>query len=381
MPWHAYSAREYVNMVLCYGMANGNASEALRLYGMQHPSAVQPRDPRVFTRCVQRLLDNQPIVPISEGGGRPIRTATEQAILDVVRENPRLGVRTAAKILRRRHGHRARHVVSYKTVHKVLKRDRQRPYKIHRVHALVPGDRQRRMAYCSWLLGQSRSFVNNIIFTDECTFTNNGMWNRRNAHYWCSQNPNQTQETGFQTRWKHNVWAGIVRDQILGPVFLPPRMDGSAYLNLINGYLADTLDNIPLAQLRETWYQHDGAPPHIARPVRERLTELFGDHWIGRYGPHAWPPRSPDLTPLDFFLWGHVKDRVFDRPCQTADEMRDKIEVVFEQLKQQSLRYGILELVHQKNLERARLCLHVEGRQFEPQLVSVERSFSDIDGE
>jgi hypothetical protein len=28
----------------------------------------------------------------------------------------------------------------------------------------------------------------------------------------------------------------------------------------------------------------------------------------------AWPPCSPDLTPLDFFLWAFVKDRVFVPP-------------------------------------------------------------------
>lgn len=373
MPFHDYSAREYVNMVYCYGMAHGNAAEALRIYGRQYPEAFQPSDSRIFTRAVQRLLDNQPIVPISQGGGRQITPAAETAILSVMRENPRLGVRTAAKVLRRRHGHRARYMVSHSTVHKVLKRDRQRPYKIHRVHALMPGDTTRRMQYCRWLLRQDRGFVNKVIFTDECTFTNNGMWNRRNSHYWCSVNPHQTQETGFQVRWKHNVWAGIMGNQILGPVFLPPSMNGPAYLNLINDYLTDTLDDMPLIQRRDVWYQHDGAPPHIVRPVRDQLTQLFGDNWIGRYGPHDWPARSPDLTPLDFFLWGYVKDRVFDRTCQTAAEMRQKIIDVFDELKQRSEREGILELVHQETLTRARVCLRVGGRQFEPQLVSVER--------
>jgi hypothetical protein len=33
--------------------------------------------------------------------------------------------------------------------------------------------------------------------------------------------------------------------------------------------------------------------------------------WIGRGGPIAWPPRSPDLTPLDIFLWGYVKNTVY----------------------------------------------------------------------
>jgi hypothetical protein len=29
------------------------------------------------------------------------------------------------------------------------------------------------------------------------------------------------------------------------------------------------------------------------------------------HGPIARPPRSPDLTPLDFFLWGYVKNTVY----------------------------------------------------------------------
>ena len=40
---------------------------------------------------------------------------------------------------------------------------------------------------------------------------------------------------------------------------------------------------------------------------------------IGRTGQEddalmRWPPRSPDLTPYDFFLWGYVKGNVFMHP-------------------------------------------------------------------
>ncbi|CAK1596564.1 unnamed protein product [Parnassius mnemosyne] len=77
--------------------------------------------------------------------------------------------------------------------------------------------------------------------------------------------------------------------------------------------MVNILDDLSLVEYRRTWFQHDGAPPHVVRFVCARLTELFDDHWIGRQGPHAWPPRSPDLTPLDFFLWGYVKERVFNR--------------------------------------------------------------------
>jgi hypothetical protein len=51
------------------------------------------------------------------------------------------------------------------------------------------------------------------------------------------------------------------------------------------------------------WFQHDGAPPHNSRLTQQVLNTWNPHKWIGRGGPVAWPPRSPDLTPVDFFLW------------------------------------------------------------------------------
>lgn len=48
-------------------------------------------------------------------------------------------------------------------------------------------------------------------------------------------------------------------------------------------------------------FMHDGAGPHYARVVFEHLNKEFPNRWIGRGGPMAWPARSPDLNPLDFF--------------------------------------------------------------------------------
>jgi hypothetical protein len=49
-------------------------------------------------------------------------------------------------------------------------------------------------------------------------------------------------------------------------------------------------------------FQQDGAPPHWGRIVRNYLDATFLSHWLCRDGPLAWPPRSPNITPLDFFL-------------------------------------------------------------------------------
>jgi len=56
-------------------------------------------------------------------------------------------------------------------------------------------------------------------------------------------------------------------------------------------------------------FQQDGAPPHWGSYVLRFLDAALPNRWIGRDGPTPWPPRSPDITPLDFFLWGYVKDK------------------------------------------------------------------------
>jgi len=52
------------------------------------------------------------------------------------------------------------------------------------------------------------------------------------------------------------------------------------------------------------FFQQDRAPAHNAIVVKEHLQNKFSNRWMGTYGALAWPPGSPDLTPLDFFLWG-----------------------------------------------------------------------------
>jgi hypothetical protein len=59
---------------------------------------------------------------------------------------------------------------------------------------------------------------------------------------------------------------------------------------------------------------HDGAPPHCSRAVRDVLSNTRHERGIGRGGPTAWPPRSPDLNPLDFCWWGHLATLVYAAP-------------------------------------------------------------------
>ncbi|KZC14388.1 hypothetical protein WN55_07009 [Dufourea novaeangliae] len=76
------------------------------------------------------------------------------------------------------------------------------------------------------------------------------------------------------------------------------------------------------------WLQHDGCPAHYARRVRDALNELYPNQWIGRGALLSWPPRSPDLTPLDFFLWGALKNAVYQEVPTTPENMKQLTQTV-----------------------------------------------------
>ncbi|GFS58100.1 transposable element Tc1 transposase [Trichonephila clavipes] len=89
--------------------------------------------------------------------------------------------------------------------------------------------------------------------------------------------------------------------------------------------------------VQELWFQQDGATCHTAHATIDLLKDTFGDRLISRFGPVNWPPRSCDLTPLDYFLWGYVKSLVYADKPQTLDHLEDNIRRVIADIRPQML--------------------------------------------
>jgi len=64
--------------------------------------------------------------------------------------------------------------------------------------------------------------------------------------------------------------------------------------------------------------------------VTDVLNERFPDVWIGRGGPIPWPPRRPDLSPPDFFLWGYIKNIVYAKKIRNIQHLQDRITSAIE---------------------------------------------------
>ncbi|KAJ8873811.1 hypothetical protein PR048_024646 [Dryococelus australis] len=64
--------------------------------------------------------------------------------------------------------------------------------------------------------------------------------------------------------------------------------------------------------------------PFHRRGVRQLLDHVYPDRWIGRAGPVARSPRSPDLNLIGFFLLVHVKVQVYQTPVASAEDLIGK---------------------------------------------------------
>jgi hypothetical protein len=98
-----------------------------------------------------------------------------------------------------------------------------------------------------------------ILFTDEATFTRDGINNNRNSHRWSHENPNAIVETDFQHHFSANVWYGIISDQVIGPIILENCLTGQTYVEFLPSTWPGLLEDVPLATWAGMYIQHDGA--------------------------------------------------------------------------------------------------------------------------
>ncbi|GFW48698.1 DUF4817 domain-containing protein [Trichonephila clavipes] len=103
---------------------------------------------------------------------------------------------------------------------------------------------------------------------------------------------------------------------------------------MITNFFIPELNNHDVLDL---WFPQDGATCPTTRATIDLLKDTFDDRLILRFGPVNWPPRSCDLTPLDYFLWGYVKSLVYADKSQTLDHLEDNIRRVIADIRPQML--------------------------------------------
>ncbi|GFW33650.1 DUF4817 domain-containing protein [Trichonephila clavipes] len=182
--------------------------------------------------------------------------------------------------------------------------------------AIHQNDHQARRRFVEWAQNEIAvvpDFHKRILFSDEAHFWLNGYVNKQNCRICSEANPQVYVEAPLHPE-KLTVWCALSAGGIIGPYFF--KND--------EGH-------------KELWFQQDGATCHTARATIDLLKDTFGDRLISRFGPVNWPPRSCDLTPLDYFLWGYVKSLVYADKPQTLDHLEDNIRRVIADIRPQML--------------------------------------------
>lgn len=166
----------------------------------------------------------------------------------------------------------------------------------------------------------NHEFWRKIIFSDESWFTTGGWVNKHNTIFYAAENPKHINYAELHAQ-KVMVICFIGYNFRAGPFFFDRSLDADTHIDMLRtNFFNETV--LRMFSEKRRIFQQDGAPAHTARKTRDFLNQMTDTAWIGRGSSFiAWPPHSPDLTPMDFFLWGYLKQRVYKQGISYRSNM------------------------------------------------------------
>ena len=194
-------------------------------------------------------------------------------------------------------------------------------------------------------------FLDHCFFSDEAWFNLNGNVNSQNCRFWSANNPHLIHDIPLHQE-KIGVWAAMTKRRVFF-TFLNNIVNSDVYKTFID-QLIPTLNE---EEIMRGWFQQDGATAHTSTSSMNHVRMFFGERIISK---GLWPPRSPDLSPPDFFLWGHLKERVYRNSPQNIEQLQANITAEMHLFTP-----AMLQAVSASVLARAHSCLLVNGAHFQ----------------
>lgn len=352
-----YTIQQRLLIVKAYYESNGSIVGTERRL-----RAVFGRNLAPAKRTIQRLM-----AKFEESGSvcdtkLPIRQRVRRSVenIDIVRESVAADNTISIR-------HRAQQLnISKTTLHRILTKDLHlHPYKIQLTQELKPRDHARRREFSDWLLGNvavDADFWTKLIFSDEAHFQLNGFVNKQNCRIWGAENPRVIQEKPMHPP-RVTVWCALWAGGVIGPFFFENQagdavtVNGERYREMLNNYFFHQINNLDLADM---WFQQDGATCHTADETLNLLATRFPGRIISNRAEVNWPPRSCDMTPLDFFLWGYVKGKVYANNPATIQQLKENIRGVIAEIEPELCRK-----VMENFVKRVDICQRSRGGHLE----------------
>jgi hypothetical protein len=157
---------------------------------------------------------------------------------------------------------------------------------------------------------------------------------------------------------KVGVWIADLRRRLIGPIFFHQTINAERYRELILNEFINQLDD---EELQYGYFQQDGATPHTTQANLQYLSDFFGDRVISRGTNTPWPPRSPDLTPLEFSVFGYLKNEMYKRQMNNLNQLMEEITNCCRNINEQ-----MLQNIFENKKMRVRRYLQQNGGHFEP---------------
>ena len=217
---------DYFNLLIIYGECDKVVSRTVRIFHERYPDRPRPSKDTLL-RTIKNLKNHGSFRMSKVPHVKPV-TGNEDNIVNIIgyfTAYPTSSLKEAIRDIG----------VSRSSILRVLHEFKFHPYSYIRVQQLKEEDYRKREQFCESILVKTQeenNFLEKIIWSDEAKITKNGIFNRRNCHYWCDSNPNASRERNFQESWSFNVYCAIRDDRVVAVHIYNENLTGNDSFNL-----------------------------------------------------------------------------------------------------------------------------------------------------
>lgn len=328
---------------------------------------VNPRDLpncKQFDRVVKRFQASNS-TKYGKSSGRPATSVTDEnvsRVRDLISADMTLSIRMIVSLV----------ALSFGSVWIILRKKlKLYPYRPHNVIPLTDAHKNARVEFCEWFLAQPDGFHDLVYFSDEKVFEEKTRPNRQTERYWCNVDPEIEDENRIQGGRKIMCWAGLIDGKVVLHWFDEgERENQHIYLNMLQTVAWPAVSNV--ATRRGYWWQQDGATCHTTALVLDWLRDKFGDRIISNKSERRWPPKSPDLSPLDYWFWSVCLAELRRSPPASIEELKQTVTEFANSLTPEEIKKAVGDII-----PRAEACIMSNGGAFEYRLKKHKRGVEE----
>lgn len=287
-------------------------------------------------RTIKRLRDTGGVKDRPRSG-RP-RTACSKNRIKIVRDRIRRNPRRSARKLA------ATTNTSRSSMQRILSNHLGvKPYRRVKRHGLTIKNKEERVKRCKLLLKRrGLKSAEKVIFSDEKMWVLEESYNSQNDRVYSLSIKDIPTNVRMVNRYQNSsatmVWGAVSHRGKLPLKFIRKdiKIDSAYYQSKI--LIAHMKPEADRLYPEGGWiFQQDSAPAHKAKVNQEWLRSNSPDF----ISTQEWPASSPDLNPLDYFVWGKLQAIVNSKQHRSLESLERTLLREWEKLPMEEVRAAI----------------------------------------